>query len=66
MKRRSVSFIRTMVKALSASEMFVNFYENTRHSITEDSHHHTHGRKNLKSRLPKRIFEPNMERETEN
>jgi hypothetical protein len=40
-----------MMEAVSISETSVNFYENTRRNITEDSHLHTHRSKNLKFHL---------------
>jgi hypothetical protein len=42
--------VAMMLQALSISESFVDFYEVTRHNITEDSHLQTCHHENLKSR----------------
>jgi hypothetical protein len=47
----SASIIALMMEAISTSETYVNFYQNTRRNIPEDSHLHTRRRENLKSHL---------------
>jgi hypothetical protein len=39
----------SIMRAISTSEMSVNFYQTARRNIPEDSHLHTHRRENLKS-----------------
>jgi hypothetical protein len=41
--------IALMMEAVNTSETSVSFYQATRRNIPEDSHLHTHRRKNLKS-----------------
>jgi hypothetical protein len=45
-----------MMKAVSISEMSVNFYQTTQRNIPEDGHVHTRRRENLKSHIEKFLF----------
>jgi hypothetical protein len=47
----------SIIRAVSTSDMLVNFYQTTKHNNPEDHHLHTHRRENLKSHFSHTFLE---------